>query len=81
VRVINSDRTGGARLFRSEDGLEYYIRPSWSPDGRHVAFGMWILDGEELDRDQSGLFVMKADGTEVRKFAADPVEVAWQPRP
>ena len=49
-------------------------RPSWSPDGRRIAF---VAD-DESDR---GLFTAQADGSERRQVASDPGirEVGWSP--
>ena len=43
--------------------------PSWSPDGEHLAFA--ILDVEEaaIDIAPSGIYVMRADGTDLRQIA------------
>ena len=49
-------------------------RPSWSPDGKRIAF---VAD----DGTDRGLFVAQSDGTDRRQVASDPGirEVAWSP--
>jgi Tol biopolymer transport system component len=61
--VMNSDGSGVTQLLdRSSSG-----RAAWSPDGRSMAFGGWILD---------------ADGSDLRELEALPDRVsapAWSP--
>jgi dipeptidyl aminopeptidase/acylaminoacyl peptidase len=68
LRTIQADGSGLARL--PEGGT-----PTWSPDGTEIAFVGPYHDS------QSGLFVMKADGTSVRKVVQIPGvgHPAWSP--
>ena len=58
VYVMNADGSGQRRLTRTPRDEVY---PSWSPDGRKIAFGR---DGS---KPRWAFFVMKADGTGVRQ--------------
>lgn len=75
IYVINADGTGLQRLTRnaSVDG-----HPTWSPDGRRIAF--------TRDRDEftANIYVMNADGSGQRRLTQELtrrpwVEVAWSP--
>lgn len=50
--------------------------PAWSPDGRFLAFRGYWGDGESSD-----LFIMNADGTQVRQLTTDLIgsDPAWSP--
>ena len=70
VRVENGER----RLLSEHDA----VQPSWSPDGRRVAF--WGLNGTSSQRD---IWTVAADGSEAALAAAVPVmedpAVDWNP--
>ena len=73
-----------ARLDRSEDraltGEGSNFRPAWSPDGTRILFAHRA--GERDDRTDIDLYVMAADGTDVRQLtddAADDWAGAWSP--
>jgi Tol biopolymer transport system component len=72
-------RSGSERrlLYRSACCIETWGRPIWSPDGKYVAFGV----GVRSEPARSGIFVIKADGTGLRRVATAPTEAAWQPIP
>jgi Tol biopolymer transport system component len=76
VWVINADGTGRTRLYQSHSGGLGLVGPIWSPGGTSIAFGVSLLD-----RDDSGIFVMKADGSGLQRIAEPPTEAAWQPQP
>lgn len=73
-----------ARLDRSEDrpltteGSSF--RPAWSPDGTRILFARARDDGD--GGGDTDLFVMRADGTDVRRLTVDAGEDwagAWSP--
>lgn len=77
VWVIRPNGTDRTLLYRSACCIETWGRPSWSPDGRYVAFGVGLRSSPA----RSGIFVIRADGTGLRRVAAAPTEAAWQPIP
>ena len=73
--LIRADGTGLRRLTRSplrED------TPTWSPDGKKIAFRVW-----SPSRDDEEIFVMNADGSDRHDVSRDPDAVdrspAWSP--
>ena len=57
--------------------FEYAAHPSWSPDGKHVAF-----TGYRTGDTDDHVFVMDADGTHVRQLTSRlgyELEPAWSP--
>ena len=56
IYVMNADGSGVARLTDIDSGLA--LGPSWSPDGRRIAF-------TSLGEDTSAIYVMNADGSDV----------------
>jgi Tol biopolymer transport system component len=67
----------GASQRRLTNTLASEGRPTWSPDGKRIAF---TSDGDGPGK--SALFVMNADGTNVTRLSgptAAPTEPAWSP--
>lgn len=63
IYIINSDGTGLKRLTFSGEFRSY--NPSWSPDGKHIAYYFEKGDGNDQ------LFVMRADGTQQKNITND----------
>jgi Tol biopolymer transport system component len=78
VWVIEADGSQPRRLYHGPCCIGTWAAPIWSPDGRYIAFAVGQLTP---DPERTGIFVMRADGTELRKLAAEVAEVTWQPRP
>jgi TolB protein len=80
IYVMNADGTGRARLTNSDLLME--LDPSWSPDGRKMAFtrGKAALFRQSEDAESFGTYVMSNDGTALTKLADDTgVSIAWSP--
>src|SRR6266545_1304842 len=69
VYTVNADGSGLKRLTRSED-LEF--DPTWSPDGRAIAYRHQRDFESPID-----IFVMNADGTDVRRLTESPADDGW----
>jgi Tol biopolymer transport system component len=65
------------RVYRSGLWLETWGRPVWSPSGKYLAFAVGLSE----DREKSGVYIVNADGTGLRRLVDAPTEAAWQPRP
>jgi Tol biopolymer transport system component len=69
VSIVRADGTGLRRLAPGAD-------PRWSPDGKHIAF-------VRLYRGRPGLYVIRTDGTSVRRIAGRqdeyPSDPTWSP--
>jgi Tol biopolymer transport system component len=75
IWVVNRDGTGRRLLYRSACCIESWGRPAWSPDAGSIVFGV----GLRGDPARSGIFVIKSNGTGLRRVASAPTEAAWQP--
>ncbi len=64
IYVVNSDGTEQTNLTNTPDISE--VSPTWSPDGRYIAYSDWRQDGS------SDIMVMNADGS-------NPVALTTQP--
>jgi Tol biopolymer transport system component len=73
------------RVLQPPAGLEFAGTVSWSPDGQALAFDAY---GEGGTLDVAGVYVMRADGTDVRTLTVCPTEFpggctdmhpAWSP--
>ena len=64
-------------LIHETDPLYGYGTPVWSPDGEWITFGA-VLEEDDAD---SGLVLLRADGTEAQFAPGMPQDPAWQPIP
>lgn len=78
-RLVFQEATGGAIYTVSADGSNLQrigqgISPSWSPDGRRVAFAQWDYP--------PGIYVMDADGGEVARVVdlENALGLVWSPQ-
>ena len=77
ICVANSDGSGIARLTDLKSGLA--LAPSWSPDGRRIAFASLGTTGEG---DTSPIYVMNADGSNMKQLTDHPpvsLRPSWSP--
>jgi TolB protein len=52
-------------------------QPTWSPDGRQIAFSRWTDDGNWSD-----IYIMNVDGSDIRRLTISPEDAgnpAWSP--
>jgi len=62
---------GGKLLNLTRTPNRYEYEPSWSPDGKHIAFNIG---------NDAGIFIMDADGSNIRQFTSDrDYEPCWSP--
>ena len=76
VVAVRADGTQRRRLYQGLCCVSTWARPIWSPDGKYIAFGVGRIDGED-----SGIFVMREDGSGLRTLASESAEVSWQRKP
>ena len=74
ICTVTPSGTGGVRLLNDST---VDSRPAWSPDGTRIAFFRSVPS----DTTQSGLFLMGADGSGVRRLAPaqNVTGVSWSP--
>jgi hypothetical protein len=56
----------------------FFTRPAWSPDGSLISFGLYS-DARSVPFEDFGLFVMNADGSDLRRFRSEFDDRAWSP--
>jgi Tol biopolymer transport system component len=77
IYVVEAD---GTDLVRLTDGPVMEYEPSWSPDGSRIAFVGYDLAAGGQPPSAVRLYVMNADGTELRELGPENVEgPAWSP--
>jgi Tol biopolymer transport system component len=77
IYVVNTD---GTNLFRLTNGPVMEYEPSWSPDGSRIAFEGYDLASGGQPPSPLRLYVMNADGTNVRELGPENVQgPAWSP--
>lgn len=77
IAVVAPDGSGMRSLIRLDSTAYGVVNPTWSPDGRHIAFTLSSsFSGGEL-------YVMDADGSNVRRLVAhggwNDIDPAWSP--
>jgi Tol biopolymer transport system component len=78
IHVMAADGHDDHLITNPSDGLEEYS-PNWSPNDLYVAYDAYSQD--ESPTVQSGLFVMRPDGSGRLLIRSDGFEPAWQPAP
>jgi Tol biopolymer transport system component len=63
------------RIHARECCSDYVAHPGWSPDGEWIAFAV------EGDPSSSGTFLVRPDGSDLRRASRDVLAIAWQPIP
>jgi Tol biopolymer transport system component len=80
--VANADGTGRVGLTIASSTGYSDLAPTWAPDGR-IAFVRWRSGADPAFSPLGALFVVNADGTELRRVArfptSRPLRVAWRP--
>jgi Tol biopolymer transport system component len=84
--VVNSDGSNRRQLTRSGAGTDY--NPTWSPDGRRIAFRTTRGKSFPGDTDPSNIFIINSDGSGERQLtlphhdrrASGGLFPAWSPR-
>ncbi|MGZ8688582.1 MAG: TolB family protein [Gaiellaceae bacterium] len=69
--TISPDGSGMKQLTRSEDGT-LMLSAAYSPDGN------WIVFSKSVDGNEPDLYIMNADGSDVRRVTKSPL---WDSRP
>lgn len=65
------------RIFESACCTGYFGGPIWSPDGEQIAFGVELT----VNPSESGTFLVRPDGSGVRKLSRTALDLVWQPIP
>ena len=68
---MNAD---GGNIERLTKGPENDVYPTWSPDGKQIAFqrGVWEQKGDQWECKSCDIYVMNADGSDLKKLTEDP---------
>ncbi|MCL4459539.1 MAG: hypothetical protein M1136_12660 [Chloroflexi bacterium] len=85
IWVFNADGTGGQQILADPYGLfySYYdLYPTWSPDGRRIAFGRLCMPASaDFTAAFSDIYVINADGSNAVKLTrSNPGTDAERPR-
>jgi Tol biopolymer transport system component len=65
------------RIYESPWGKDGFGVPEWSPDGEWIAFGLFMED----DPAATGTFLMRPDGSDLRRVSDVMFDPVWQPIP
>ena len=74
-RTVVAVDLDGSRILNVTEGLPSASNLAWSPDSKHIA-GTWRTAPQETER--SGIFVVKADGTDTNRYGKWLVDVRPQ---
>ena len=78
VAIWTAEVDGGepTRIYLSECCMLGYSAPTWSPDGEWITFGVRIENAAD-----SGVILIRPDGSDLRYASAWPLGLEWQPIP
>jgi len=79
IYLMNVDGTGSKRLTY---GSRWNLSPAWSPDGKKLAYSSALWDEKQNKFINYDIYIMNADGTNVRKLTTSPdndYSPAWSP--
>jgi Tol biopolymer transport system component len=79
VWVMNANGTGRRRLYHSACCTSFSGFPTWSPDGKYIAFDLDVNPHPQVR--PSGMYLMDADGRHLHRLTQVPTLIAWQPIP
>jgi Tol biopolymer transport system component len=65
------------QLYESACCVAWHRPPAWSPDGQWIALGVDLEDRPS----ESGVFLVRPDGSEIRRATDMPLQPVWQPIP
>lgn len=65
------------RIYESGCCVSRFGRPAWSPDGEWIAFGVEVPGNPS----ESGSFLLRPDGSEMREVSGSVLDLVWQPIP
>jgi Tol biopolymer transport system component len=74
-RVIEADGSGEETLAQADQGV-FLGSPSWSPDGKQIAYTRASFAGQRLELT---LHVMRSDGSNAMQIARQAAQPAWSP--
>ena len=72
--VVNTDGSGLRRL---TDAPAMEEHPTWSPDGRRIAYGQYEDSGSGNDPTTASIWVMDADGSHKMRLTKGAVHGSW----
>ena len=81
VWTVRRDGTAPRRLFHADCCLSDWVPPSWSADGTEVAFAYSGTLGTPGGERVGGTFLLRTDGTGVRRLGDAVSELAPKPTP
>jgi Tol biopolymer transport system component len=79
VWVMNANGTGRRRLYHSACCTSFSGFPTWSPDGKYIAFDLDVNPHPQVR--PSGMYLMDADGRHLHRLTHLSMGIAWQPIP
>jgi TolB protein len=77
IFVINADGSNVRRLATSWEYYQYHTDPSWSPNGRSIAFSRQYCGYYYCDA--PSVWVVDLDGAALTQIAANAAHPAWKP--
>jgi Tol biopolymer transport system component len=80
ARIQSVDVATGMQTVLAEGQQGFH--PAWSPDGTKIAFVGWIGEPDESGQQESELFIMDSDGSNLRQVATRPgpdLSPRWSP--
>ena len=79
IRVQNADGTAVRPVSTPRGATEDDSSPTWSPDGRSIAFTRYVYFGPRVDYGRAGIWIVDLETRRERQIGKELATLSWAP--